>query len=303
MSSYNEITAKVDLPAIEEQVLANWSKNQIFERSMAQSAGKPNWVFFEGPPTANGMPGAHHVEARTFKDVFPSYRTMKGFHVERRAGWDCHGLPVEIEVEKELKFNGKKDIEAFGIAEFNAKCRESVLRHVDAFTQMTERMGYWVDFENAYWTMDPNYIESIWWSLKQIHNKGLLVEDYRVSPYCPRCGTGLSDHELAQGYRDVVDETAYVLMPIIAGPLLQKFPNLTLIAWTTTPWTLVSNTACAVGKDLEYVVAQIGEAQLVVAADLLTSVLGEDAKVLAKLMGADLVGHKYQRPLNWVNFD
>lgn len=303
VSSYNEITAKVDLPAIEEQVLANWSKNQIFERSMAQSAGKPNWVFFEGPPTANGMPGAHHVEARTFKDVFPRYRTMKGFHVERRAGWDCHGLPVEIEVEKELKFNGKKDIEAFGIAEFNTKCRESVLRHVDAFTQMTERMGYWVDFENAYWTMDPNYIESIWWSLKQIHNKGLLVEDYRVSPYCPRCGTGLSDHELAQGYRDVVDETAYVLMPIIAGPLLQKFPNLTLIAWTTTPWTLVSNTACAVGKDLEYVVAQIGEAQLVVAADLLTSVLGEDAKVLAKLIGADLVGHKYQRPLEWVNFD
>lgn len=303
MSSYNEITAKVDLPAIEEQVLANWNKNQIFERSMAQSAGKPNWVFFEGPPTANGMPGAHHVEARTFKDVFPRYRTMKGFHVERRAGWDCHGLPVEIEVEKELKFNGKKDIEAFGIAEFNAKCRESVLRHVDAFTQMTERMGYWVDFENAYWTMDPNYIESIWWSLKQIHNKGLLVEDYRVSPYCPRCGTGLSDHELAQGYRDVVDETAYVLMPIIAGPLLQKFPNLTLIAWTTTPWTLVSNTACAVGKDLEYVVAQIGDAQLVVAADLLASVLGEDAKVLAKLLGAELVGHKYQRPLDWVNFD
>lgn len=293
----------MDLPAIEEQVLANWNKNQVFERSMAQSAGKPNWVFFEGPPTANGMPGAHHVEARTFKDVFPRYRTMKGFHVERRAGWDCHGLPVEIEVEKELKFNGKKDIEAFGIAEFNAKCRESVLRHVDAFTQMTERMGYWVDFENAYWTMDPNYIESIWWSLKQIHNKGLLVEDYRVSPYCPRCGTGLSDHELAQGYRDVVDETAYVLMPIIAGPLLQKFPNLTLIAWTTTPWTLVSNTACAVGKDLEYVVAQIGEAQLVVAADLLASVLGEDAKVLAKLLGAELVGHKYQRPLDWVNFD
>lgn len=302
MTQYNEIAPRVDLPALENQVLAFWNTEKIFERSMAQSAGKPNWVFYEGPPTANGMPGAHHVEARTFKDIFPRYRTMKGYRVERRAGWDCHGLPVEIEVEKELKFNGKKDIEAFGIAEFNAKCRESVLRHVDAFTQMTERMGYWVDFANAYWTMDANYIESVWWSLKQIHQRGLLVEDYRVSPYCPRCGTGLSDHELAQGYRDVVDESAYVKMPITSGPLLSKFANLTLIAWTTTPWTLVSNTACAVGNELQYSIAEIGAEHLVVATDLVTQVLGEEVNVVATVAGSELVGHSYQPPFDWIDF-
>lgn len=302
MTQYNEIAPRVDLPALESKVLEFWRQQEIFARSMAQSASKPNWVFYEGPPTANGMPGAHHVEARTFKDIFPRYRTMKGFHVERRAGWDCHGLPVEIEVEKELKFNGKKDIEAYGIAAFNAKCRESVLRHVDAFTQMTERMGYWVDFDNAYWTMDANYIESVWWSLKQIHQRGLLVEDYRVSPYCPRCGTGLSDHELAQGYRDVVDESAYVRMPVTSGPLLAKYKNLTLIAWTTTPWTLVSNTACAVGNDLEYSIAKVDNAHLVVASELVSAVIGEEIEIVATVLGSELVGHHYQRPLDWVDF-
>jgi isoleucyl-tRNA synthetase len=302
MTRYNEIAPRVDLPALEAQVLQFWNQQDIFARSMAQSAGKPRWVFYEGPPTANGMPGAHHVEARTFKDIFPRYRTMKGFHVERRAGWDCHGLPVEIEVEKELKFSGKKDIETYGIAAFNAKCRESVLRHVDAFTQMTERMGYWVDFDNAYWTMDANYIESVWWSLKQIHQRGLLVEDYRVSPYCPRCGTGLSDHELAQGYRDVVDESAYVRMPITRGPMLEKYENLTLIAWTTTPWTLVSNTACAVGNELNYSIAKVDGAHLVVATELVTSVLGEEVEIVATVLGSALVGHHYQRPFDWVDF-
>ena len=158
------------------------------------------WVFYEGPPTANGMPGAHHIEARVFKDVFPRFKTMKGFHVARKAGWDCHGLPVELAVEKELGFSGKQDIEAYGIAEFNAKCRESVARHTDAFSELTSRMGYWVDLDDAYWTMDQAYIESVWWSLKKIFDQGLLVEDFRVTPWCPRCETGLSDHELAQGY-------------------------------------------------------------------------------------------------------
>ena len=165
-----------------------------------RTAGKPQWVFYEGPPTANGRPGTHHIEARAFKDVFPRFKTMQGWHVPRRAGWDCHGLPVEIAVEQELGFAGKPDIERYGIAEFNARCRESVERHVDAFTELTRRMGYWVDMSTAYWTMDPAYIESVWWSLKQIFDKGLLVEDHRVAPYCPRCGTGLSDHEVAQGY-------------------------------------------------------------------------------------------------------
>ena len=302
VSQYNDVSARVELSNLEQRVLQYWQDNQIFAKSMQQSAGKPNWVFFEGPPTANGMPGAHHVEARTFKDIFPRYRTMKGYHVERRAGWDCHGLPVEIEVEKELKFSGKKDIEAYGIAKFNEKCRESVLRHVDAFTQMTERMGYWVDFDNAYWTMDAHYIESVWWSLKQIHSRGLLTEDYRVTPYCPRCGTGLSDHELAQGYRDVVDESAYVRMPIVKGELATEFSNLALIAWTTTPWTLVSNTACAVGNEIEYSIVKIGDEHLIVAADLMTKVLGEEVSAIKTVKGSQLVGYKYQPPFDWVDF-
>ena len=165
---YRAVPAQIDLPAMEHEVLAMWDEEDVFARSVAQSAGRPLWVFYEGPPTANGTPGTHHVEARVFKDVFPRYRTMKGYYVPRIAGWDCHGLPVELAVEKELGFTGKQDIERFGVAEFNAKCRESVLRHVDEFTDMTRRMGYWVDFDGAYWTMDKDYVQSVWWSLKQI---------------------------------------------------------------------------------------------------------------------------------------
>ena len=213
-------------------------------------AGRPRWTFFEGPPTANGRPGTHHVEARVFKDVFPRFKTMQGYLVERKAGWDCHGLPVELAVEKELGFSGKNDIEAYGVAEFNARCRESVLRHVDAFEEMTERMGYWVDTSDPYRTMEPAYVESVWWALKQIHGKGLLVEDYRVAPYCPRCGTGLSDHELAQGYETVTDPSVYVRFPLTSGPYAGQA---SLLVWTTTPWTLVSNTAVAARPDVTYV--------------------------------------------------
>ena len=177
---------------------------------------------------------------------------MKGYHVARKAGWDCHGLPVELAVEKELGFTGKQDIEAYGIAEFNAKCRESVTRHTDAFAELTERMGYWVDLDDAYRTMDPDYIESVWWSLKQIFDKGLLVEDFRVAPWCPRCETGLSDHELAQGYETTVDPSVYVRFPLTSGPLAGRA---SLLVWTTTPWTLVSNTAVAAHPDVTYVVA------------------------------------------------
>src|SRR6201989_2632470 len=168
-----------------------WRVNKVFERSLDATAGGEAWTFYEGPPTANGMPGTHHVEARVFKDVFPRFKTMQGYHVARIAGWDCHGLPVELAVEKELGFTGKPDIEAYGIAEFNAKCRENVQRHVDAFEAMSERMGYWADYDNAYWTMNPEFVESAWWALKTIFDKGLLVEDFRVAPYCPRFGTTL----------------------------------------------------------------------------------------------------------------
>jgi isoleucyl-tRNA synthetase len=299
---YRQVPTHVDLPAMEREILDFWAEEDVFHRSLAASEGRPLWVFNEGPPTANGTPGTHHIEARAFKDIFPRYRTMKGYHVPRKAGWDCHGLPVELAVEKELGFSGKKDIEAFGIAEFNAKCRESVLRHVDEFDAMTRRMGFWVDMDDAYWTMDPQYIESVWWSLAQIFDKGLLVQDHRVSPYCPRCGTGLSDHELAQGYETVVDPSVYVRFPVTEGPLAERHPGVSLLVWTTTPWTLVSNTAVAVKPDAEYVVARSGDGELlVVAAELAAELLGDDMEILERLSGRDLERTHYRRPFDLVD--
>ncbi|MCX6419224.1 MAG: isoleucine--tRNA ligase [Actinobacteria bacterium] len=298
---YRAVPPHVDLPALEHGVLDLWQRERIFERSLEKTADGPRWIFYEGPPTANGMPGTHHVEARVFKDVFPRYRTMKGYHVPRRAGWDCHGLPVELAVEKELGFSGKQDIEKYGVAEFNAKCRESVERHVDAFEAMTERMGYWVDMKQAYRTMDATYLESVWWSLKTIFDKGLLVQDHRVAPYCPRCGTGLSDHELAQGYETVIDPSVYVRFPVAAGPLKDAHGDLALAVWTTTPWTLVSNTAVAVNPDVTYVVARTfaGE-QLIIAEQLVTAVAGDDAVEVARYSGRDLEHTPYIRPFDLV---
>ena len=218
MSTYRPVPPQVDLPALERDVLEFWREHQIFEKSVARNEGAETWTFYEGPPTANGRPGTHHIESRTFKDVFPRFRTMQGYQVNRKGGWDCHGLPVELAVEKELGFSGKADIEAFGIAEFNARCRESVLRHVDLWEEMTDRMGCWIDMRTPYRTMDPEYVESVWWALKQIHAKGLLQEDFRVAPYCPRDGTTLSDHELAQGYETVTDPSVYVRFPLTSGP-------------------------------------------------------------------------------------
>ncbi len=297
---YEALPAHVDLVKLDHDVIAAWEKGQIFQRSLEQTAHGPSWVFYEGPPTANGMPGTHHVEARVFKDVFPRFKTMKGYHVPRRAGWDCHGLPVELAVEKELGFTGKPDIEAYGIAPFNAKCRENVQRHVDAFEQMSERMGYWADYEDAYWTMRPDYVESVWWALKQIFDKGLLVEDYRVAPYCPRCGTTLSDHEVAQGYEDVTDPSVYVRFPLTSGPWAGKAD---LLVWTTTPWTLVSNTAVAVNPGVTYVVARTEAGTFVVAEPLLAKVLGDDAEVLESMPGPDLERWTYQRPFDLVPLD
>ncbi|MDP9497860.1 MAG: isoleucine--tRNA ligase, partial [Actinomycetota bacterium] len=291
----------VDLPALEREVLARWSQRRVFERSLEQTADGPRWTFYEGPPTANGKPGTHHVEARVFKDLFPRFKTMQGHSVPRRAGWDCHGLPVELAVEKELGFTGKGDIEAYGVAEFNAKCRESVLRHVDEFERLTVRMGYWVDTAAAYRTMDASYVESVWWSLKQIADRGLLVEDHRVAPYCPRCGTALSDHEMGQEgvYQTVVDPSVYVRLPVTSGPLVEL--GASLLVWTTTPWTLVSNTAVAVHPEVPYVAARAGDEVLVVAEPLLEAVLGEGAQVLERLAGADLERTTYRRPFDWLD--
>ncbi|WP_448623840.1 isoleucine--tRNA ligase [Geodermatophilus sp. URMC 64] len=296
---FSALPPQVDLPALEQEILQRWEADKVFARSMESTAGSPQWNFYEGPPTANGRPGTHHIEARAFKDVFPRFKTMQGWHVPRRAGWDCHGLPVEIAVEQELGFAGKPDIERYGIAEFNARCRESVERHVDAFTELTRRMGYWVDLSTAYWTMDPAYIESVWWSLKQVFEKGLLVEDHRVAPYCPRCGTGLSDHEVAQGYESITDPSVYVRLPVTSGEWAGKAD---LLIWTTTPWTLPSNTAVAVHPDVTYVVARTDAGTFVVAEPLLTAVLGEDAEVLARTSGRDWERVHYRRPFDVVEF-
>lgn len=298
MSQYRQVPAQVDLPTLEHEVLAFWQENKVFARSVAQTEGKPEWIFYEGPPTANGMPGAHHIEARVFKDVFPRFKTMQGNHVTRKAGWDCHGLPVELAVEKELGFSGKQDIEKYGIAEFNAKCRESVTRHTDAFAELTTRMGYWVDLDDAYRTMDPEYVQSVWWSLKQIFDKGLLVQDHRVAPWCPRCGTGLSDHELAQGYETVVDPSVFVRFPLTSGPLAGEAA---LLVWTTTPWTLVSNTAVAAHPDVTYVLATDGQEKLVVAEPLLGKALGEGWTATGvSFTGREMERWTYERPFDLV---
>ena len=300
---YRPVPPQLDLRSMDYRILDFWRQENVFATSLAATEGRPQWVFNEGPPTANGKPGTHHVEARVFKDVFPRYRTMKGYHVPRKAGWDCHGLPVELAVEKELGFSGKKDIEAYGIAEFNQKCRESVLRHVDEFAALTERMGYWVDMGDAYWTMDPEYVESVWWSLAQIYKKGLLVQDHRVTPYCPRCGTGLSDHELAQGYETVVDPSVYVRFPLANGELVDRYPGIAMVVWTTTPWTLISNTACAVNPDVTYAVVRAVNGEILVVAEALrVEVIGEDSEILETFLGESLVGTSYVRPFDGVEF-
>ena len=297
--AYRAVPAHVDLPQLEREIIKLWDEQGTFEATLKATEGAPRWTFYEGPPTANGIPGTHHVEARVFKDVFPRFKTMQGLHVERKAGWDCHGLPVEIAVEKELGFNGKPDIEAYGIAEFNAKCREAVLRNVDLFAEMTDRMGYWVDMSDPYRTMDASYVESVWWGLTQIFDQGLLVEDFRVAPYCPRCGTTLSDHELAQGYETITDPSIYVRFPLTSGPYAEKA---SLLIWTTTPWTLVSNALVAAKDDVTYVTATNGTETIVVAEPLVEAALGDGWTVQDRFAGADMVGWTYQRPFDIVDW-
>lgn len=305
MKQYRVIAPAINLPETEHRILDFWKSENIFAQSVRARGGAPVWTFYEGPPTANGAPGTHHIEARVFKDVFPRFHTMKGKQVIRKAGWDCHGLPVEIAVEKELGFSGKGDIEKFGISAFNQKCRESVQRHVGAFTEMTERMGFWVDFDDAYWTMSSEYVESVWWSIKEIWKKGLLLQDHRVAPYCPRCGTGLSDHELAQGYETITDPSVYVRFPITSGKLAESRAQ--LLVWTTTPWTLVANTAVAVNPEVTYLVVEVRStvnekpfSEVLVVAEELLTILGENFKVLEKIQGRDLERVSYQRPFDYV---
>ncbi|MFM7088404.1 MAG: class I tRNA ligase family protein, partial [Candidatus Paceibacterota bacterium] len=242
----------------EEKVLEFWKEKSIFQKSMDERANSgKEFVFYEGPPTANGNPGIHHLEARAFKDVIPRYKTMQGFHVRRKGGWDTHGLPVELQVEKKLGLNSKKMIEEYGVAKFNKECKENVWMYLDQWNKFTERIGYWVDQKHPYVTYHNSYIESLWNVVKKIDDQNLLYKDYKVVPWCPRCGTALSSHELAQGYEDVKDLSLYVKFKV------KGQENTYILAWTTTPWTLPGNVALAVGKDIDYVKARtVRDAQI-----------------------------------------
>ena len=275
-------------------MLERWRERDVFHESIRRREGAEPFIFYEGPPTANGRPGAHHVLARVFKDVFPRYQTMRGHYVPRKAGWDCHGLPVELEVEKELGFEHKNDIEAYGVDKFNAKCRESVLRYIDEWDELTERIGFWIDTGDAYYTLANEYVESVWWSLKTVWEKGLLTEGYKVVPYCTRCGTALSSHELALGYKDRVDPSVYVRFP------LKDDPGTAFLGWTTTPWTLLSNAALAVNADVTYAYVRVGDEVLVVAEPLVERVLGEGAEVTRTVSGAELEGTRYEPPFPYI---
>ncbi|MDP9383810.1 MAG: isoleucine--tRNA ligase [Actinomycetota bacterium] len=279
-------------PQLEERVLERWRERDVFAESMRRREGAPPYVFYEGPPTANGRPGSHHVLARVFKDIFPRYKTMRGHLVERKGGWDCHGLPVEIAVERELGFTSKDDIERYGIAEFNQRCRESVFTLLDEWNALTERIGYWVDLEDPYRTLDNAYVESVWWALKQLWEKELLYEGNKVVPYCPRDGTALSSHEVAQGYREVEDPSVYVRFALESGD--------ELLIWTTTPWTLISNAAVAVDPDLVYVRARVGEETFVLAEAAVERVLGEEAEIVERFPGRDLEGRRYAAPFPYI---
>ena len=296
MAAHRPLPQNVSFPKLEEEVLERWRERDVFKESMRRREGAEPFVFYEGPPTANGRPGSHHVLARVFKDIFPRYQTMRGRYVERKAGWDCHGLPVEIAVEQQLGFTSKADIERYGIAEFNQKCRESVFEFLDDWTRLTERIGYWVDLEHPYRTLDNSYVESVWWALAQLWERDLLYEGHKVVPYCPRDGTALSSHEVAQGYKDVEDPSVYVKFPVVepAGALREGD---VLLIWTTTPWTLVSNAAVAVDPDLPYVRTTDG---YVLAEALVARVLGEDAQVADRFHGRDMLGARYEPPFPYI---
>jgi isoleucyl-tRNA synthetase len=295
VARYTPVDSSQNFPELEQTVLERWRERDVFHESMRRREGAPRFVFYEGPPTANGPPGSHHVLARVFKDVFPRYKTMRGHLVTRKGGWDCHGLPVELEVEKELGFTSKDDIERYGVAEFNAKCRESVLRYVDEFGRLTERIGFWIDTDEAYFTLANEYVESVWWSLKQVWDKGLLVEGYKVVPYCPRDGTALSSHEVALGYRDTIDPSVFVKFPLLDDP------GVSLLAWTTMPWTLVPHAAIAVDPDVTYVRARLGDDVLILAETLVERVLGEEAEIERRFPGSELLGLRYEPPFPYIS--
>ncbi len=295
MSGFRPVDPRQAFPELEERVLARWRERDVFNRSLANREGAEVWSFYEGPPTANGRPGSHHVLSRVFKDIYPRYQTMRGRRVPRKAGWDCHGLPVELEVEKQLGITSKQEIEEYGIAKFNERCRASVFEYVEEWNRLTERIGFWIDLDDPYVTLENEYIESVWWSLRKLWDDERLYEGHKVVPYCPRCGTALSSHEVALGYQDVEDPSIYVRFPLLDGEGTEAGES--LLVWTTTPWTLPGNVAVAVAPEVTYVKARVEGETLILAEPLVERVLGEGAEIAARLPGAELVGRSYRGPV------
>ncbi|MEI6971452.1 MAG: isoleucine--tRNA ligase, partial [bacterium] len=290
MNVFDKVSSKVDFPKLEESILKVWNDQGIFEKSLAQRKGGREYSFYDGPPFATGLPHYGHLLAGTIKDIVPRYYTMRGYYVERRFGWDCHGLPVEYEVEQDLKVSGKREIEKLGVDVFNESCRKIVLRYTNEWRAIVSRMGRWVDFDNDYKTMDPKFMESIWWVFKSLWDRGLVYEGHKILPYCPRCSTPLSNFETNQGYAEVTD-------PAITVRFKTKGrPDTYILAWTTTPWTLPSNMGLAVGKDITYVkVLDKGATYYLAKARLpVYYKKPEDCQVLAEVPGSELVGMEYE---------
>jgi isoleucyl-tRNA synthetase len=286
---------------LEEEILQRWRDEDLFARTLEATADGDPFVFYEGPPTANGRPGIHHVFSRTLKDLVCRYQTMKGRYVARKAGWDTHGLPVEIEAEKRLGISGKREIEALGVQRFNDACRESVFTYKEEWERLSERIGYWLDYSDPYVTFHPEYVESVWWLLKELADRDLIYRGYRSVPYCPRCGTALSSHEVAQGYRDVEDPSVHFRCPILESD--GEPGGREILVWTTTPWTIPSNVALAVHPELSYAEVEHDGAGLIVAEALVGPLFGEDARVRRRYQGSELMGLRYRRPFELVAVD
>ena len=295
---FKEVSSKLDLLEREEQVLQFWKKNDIFHKSLELRKDAEEFVFYEGPPTANGRPGIHHVISRTVKDVVCRFKAMKGFLVRRKAGWDTHGLPVEIEVEKSLEINGKDDIERYGVDKFNQQCKKSVFHYKKEWDNLTERIGYWLDLENPYITFTNDYIESVWWILKEIWKKDLLYQGFKILPYCPRCETPISSHEVSQGYRDVKDPSIYVRIK------RKGKKDAYFLVWTTTPWTLISNVALAVGPNIDYVEVESNGESYLMAEERLSDLFETDSyKIVNRYKGSELEGEEYDRLFDFAPVD
>jgi len=293
---FKEIDVKEKATDLENRINKFWSENKIAQKSIDIREGDDKFIFYEGPPTANGMPGIHHAISRTLKDVVCRYKTMQGFQVKRKAGWDTHGLPVEIEVQKQIGISDKREIEEYGIEEFNIKCRESVFKYEKEWRQMTELLGYWLDLDNPYITLKPDYMESVWWLLHKFWKNDMIYSDKKIVPFCPSCGTPLSSHEVAQGYEQTKDPSIFIKFKV------KGEENTYFLAWTTTPWTLISNVALVVHPNFDYVKVKVDEEYFILAEKCL-DVIEEDYEIVEKYIGVDLENKEYEQLFPFIKPD